>query len=496
MPISLKHPSASKLKDHELFRTKAFIDGKWVSANDGAKVAVIDPATGKEIGTVPEMGVEETRAAISAASRALVDWRKTTCNERYDILIEWAQLISRHKEDLALLLTMENGKPLNQSISEIEYAQSFAQWFAEEAKRIYGEVIQSPLRNQRFMMIKQPVGVCSMVTPWNFPSAMITRKMGAALAAGCTVVLKPAAETPYSALALCELATRAGIPKGVVNIVTTDKHVAEVGLEMCTNDLVRKVSFTGSTNVGKLILKQCADGVKRVSLELGGNAPYIVFDDADLESAVEGIMTAKIINAGQVCTAPNRIYVQSGIYDRFSERLAERMRTLHIGSGLEEGVHVGPVITERARTKVHRHVEDAVTRGARVMVGGAEHRPAEGFFIKPTLISDLTDDALVANEETFGPLVAMRRFTTEEEVADLANRTKYGLAGYVFTRDVGRVFRMSESIEAGMICVNSGQLLASEAMPFGGIKESGIGREGSKHGIEEYVDEKLIAIGF
>ncbi|RKP07665.1 succinate-semialdehyde dehydrogenase I [Thamnocephalis sphaerospora] len=486
-----------QLKDKKLFRTQAFINGAWVDAASGATLPVIDPATGGQIGTVPEMDVNDTRQAIAAAHGALEEWRKTTTKTRHRILSKWAQLMLEHKDDLATIMTLENGKV--SAKGEVVYAQSFVEWFAEEAKRIYGDVIPAPDGGQRCLVVKQPVGVCSIITPWNFPSAMITRKAGAALAAGCTVVIKPAAETPYSALALVELAIRAGVPNGVINIVTTDKHIKDVGHLLCTSDFVSKVSFTGSTSIGKLIMQQCSSGIKRVSLELGGNAPFVVFDDADPEAVVEGLMNSKLRNAGQVCVAPNRIYVQSGIHERLSQLLVARLEKLRVGGGFVENVHVGPLISEQARRKVLEHIEDAVKRGGRVLLDGRQRQIEDithegGFFVHPTIISELPTDALVNAEETFGPLLAMSIFDTEEEAIKLANNTKAGLSAYVYTRDISRVFRVSEAIEAGMLSIN-GAVISSAVTPFGGLKESGIGYEGSKYGVEEYVSKKLIAIG-
>ncbi|RKP25948.1 succinate-semialdehyde dehydrogenase [Syncephalis pseudoplumigaleata] len=485
-----------QLKDASLFRSSAFIDGGWVDAKSNETLHVVDPSTGKSIGTVPDMDVDDVKDAVEAAHRGYDVWKTKTCQERHDILLKWYRLMIEHEEDLAAIMTLENGK----AVDEIRYGRSFIQWFAEEARRIYGDVIPSPLHNNRFLVVRQPVGVCSILTPWNFPSAMITRKAGPALAVGCSVVIKPAAETPFSALALCELANRAGIPKGVINVVTTDKHVKEVGYEMCTNPIVRKVSFTGSTAVGKLIMKQCASGMKKVSLELGGNAPFIVFDDADVDTAVQGLLGAKLKGSGQVCIAPNRIYVQEGIHDAFTAQLAERMKKLRIGSGFDEKVTTGPLISERAREKVNKHVEDAVARGARVLLDGrkelekSEQKESGGYFFHPTLLTDLHDEALISSEETFGPLLAVRKFTSEQEVVELANRTEYGLAAYVYTRDVSRVFHVSEALESGMVGVNS-ITLGIDATPFGGVKESGMGREGSKYGVEDYVNKKLISIG-
>ncbi|KAI8055654.1 succinate-semialdehyde dehydrogenase I [Syncephalis plumigaleata] len=492
----MSHPRIAQLKDAGLFRTSAFIDGKWVAAKSNETLHVVDPSTGKSIGTVPEMNVADAKDAIEAAHRGYNVWKKTTCKERHDILLEWHRLMMVHEQDLATIITLENGKAL----TEVQYARSFIQWYAEEARRIYGDVIPSATHNNRFLVVRQPVGVCGILTPWNFPIAMITRKAGPALAVGCSVVIKPAAETPFSALAVCELANRAGIPKGVINIVTTDKHVKEIGYEMCTHPVIRKVSFTGSTPVGKLIMKQCSAGVKKVTLELGGNAPFLVFDDADINMAVEGLIGAKLKNSGQVCVAPNRIYVQAGIHDEFVARLAERMKKLRTGSGFDENVTTGPLITERAREKVHRHIEDAVARGGRIVFDGrtvlkeSGLKEKGGYFFHPTLLTDLHDEALISSEETFGPLLAIRKFTTEQEGIELANRTQFGLAAYIYTRDVSRVFHVSEAIESGMVGVNS-HTLGTDATPFGGIKESGMGREGSKYGVEDYIDKKLISIG-
>ncbi|RKP11184.1 succinate-semialdehyde dehydrogenase [Thamnocephalis sphaerospora] len=485
----------NRLNDRELLHTQAFIDGAWTEASDNAKFSVIDPSTSKEIGTVPDMDAEDTRRAIAAAHQAFGTWRKATTVQRNSVLSKLSKLLAEHKEDLATINTLESGK----AIGEVEYAQSFGDWFAEEAKRIYGDVIQASSPEQRYMVIRQPVGVCGVITPWNFPLVLVVCKVSAALAAGCTVVIKPAPETPYTALALAELAIRAGVPKGVINVITTSKHIKEVGQELCTNSLVRKIAFTGSINTGKHIMQQCATGVKRVLLELGGNAPFIVFDDADIEAAVEGLIGNKLHNAGQVCVAPNRIYVQSGIHEKFSQFLVHRLKCLRMGNGFDDEVQIGPMISEHARRKVLGQIEDAVKRGGRVLLDGRQKEVddpsyADGFFLFPTVISEISADALVNREETFGPLLAINVFSTEEEAIALANNTNAGLAAYLYTNNVNRIFRMSEAIEAGAVNVNGGMALDA-ATPMNGVKESGIGVEGSKYGVEEYMNKKLIAIG-
>ncbi|KAI0053601.1 succinic semialdehyde dehydrogenase [Auriscalpium vulgare] len=480
------------LKDSSLLISQGYINGKWVDAKSGAKITVTNPATSEELGTVPEMGVEETKEAIAAAAEAFKTWSKTTAKYRHDILVKFYNLMKEHEEDLGRLITLENGKPLAEGKGENTYSASFIEWFAEEAVRTYGEHIPSPFPTVRNVVIKQPIGVVSILTPWNFPSAMITRKLGAALAAGCTAVVKPPPETPFSALALTELAKRAGVPDGVINVVTTQKNVNEVAKEMCENVEVKKVSFTGSTPVAKQLYKMSASTLKKVSIEAGGNAPFIVFDDADIDAAVEGAVYVKFRGTGQTCVCANRIYVQSSVYAEFASRLADKVAAFKVGNGLEQTTTHGPLIHERAIGKVANHVDDAVAKGAQVLVGG-KRIEGLGTFYEPTVLSDVPPNALVNDEETFGPIAAITKFETEEEVIRYANNTPFGLAGYFFSRDVGRVWRVAEALEVGMVGANTG-LISQANIPFGGIKESGLGREGS-HGIEEYMITKFIAFG-
>ncbi|KAF5387701.1 hypothetical protein D9615_000736 [Tricholomella constricta] len=483
--------SAFGLKDPSLIKFQGFIDGKWVDAKNGEKISVTNPATLEELGTVPDMGLSETKEAIDAASRAFPAWSRTTAKHRHDILLKFYSLMKEHHDDLGRLITLENGKPLAEGKGENTYSASFLEWFAEEAVRTYGEHIPSPISNSRNVVIKQPIGVVSILTPWNFPSAMITRKMGAALAAGCTTVIKPPPETPFSALALAELATRAGVPDGVINVVPTLKNVVEVGKEMCENKMVKKVTFTGSTPVAKLLYGMAASTLKKVSIEAGGNAPFIVFDDANVDEAVEAAVICKFRGSGQTCICANRIYVQSSIYADFASRLAEKVAAFKIGNGLEEGITHGPLIHSRAAEKVARHIDDAVAKGAQILVGG-KAIPNTSFFL-PTVLSDVPIDAQINKEETFGPLASLCKFETEEEVVKLANDSDVGLAGYFFSRDVGRVWRVAERLEVGMVGANTGAI-SQAVIPFGGVKESGIGREGG-HGIEEYMNTKLIVFG-
>ncbi|EAU84453.2 succinate-semialdehyde dehydrogenase [Coprinopsis cinerea okayama7 len=480
------------LNDPSLIKFQGLIDGKWLDAKSGETILVTNPATNEELGTVPEMGLEETKEAIEAAAKAFTTWGRTTAKYRHDLLIKFFQLMQQHQDDLARLITLENGKTLTEAKGETAYSASFIEWFAEESVRTYGEQIPSPFHNVRNVVVKQPVGVVSILTPWNFPSAMITRKLGAALAAGCTAVIKPPPETPFSALALAELAARADIPPGVINIVTTQKNVTEVGRELCENKIIKKVSFTGSTPVAKLLYGLAASTLKKVSLEAGGNAPFIVFDDADVDEAVEAAIVCKFRGSGQTCVCANRIFVQSGVYAEFASRLAERVAAFKVGNGLEEGVTHGPLIHAKAVEKVERHVADAVSKGAQVLVGG-KSIPNSSFFI-PTVLSDVPSDAALNTEETFGPLAALTKFETEDEVIRLANNTDVGLAGYFFSRDVGRVWRVAEALEVGMVGANTG-LISQAVIPFGGVKESGLGREGGPHGIEEYMNTKLIVFG-
>ena len=480
-----------QLSDPSLLREQCYIDGAWVDADDRATIEVRDPADNELIGTVPKMGAAETRRAIEAADRAFQSWRNTTAKERAGLLRKWFDLMMANQEDLAILMTREQGKPLTESRGEIAYGAAFVEWYAEEAKRVYGDMIPAPTSSRRIMVFKQPVGVCAAITPWNFPNAMITRKCAPALAAGCTVVVKPASFTPYSALALAELAERAGIPKGVFNVVTGDART--VGGELTGNDAVRKLSFTGSTEVGKILLKQCADTVKKVSMELGGHAPLIIFDDADLEAAVKGAIACKFRNSGQTCVCTNRIYVQEKIYDQFAAKFTEAVKGLKVGVGLESGVEQGPLIEPAAVDKVERHVEDARGKGAKVLAGGSRHAMG-GRFFEPTVLSECTEEMVITREETFGPVAPLYRFKDENEVIRLANKTEYGLASYFFARDVGRVFRVAEALEAGIVSVNEG-IFSTEVAPFGGYKHSGIGREGSKYGIDEYLEIKYVNLG-
>jgi succinate-semialdehyde dehydrogenase/glutarate-semialdehyde dehydrogenase len=479
------------LKDKSLFRQQCYIDGAWVDADDKATITVVNPATGVPVGTVPKMGVTETRRAIEAANAAWPAWRAKTAKERSIILRKWFDLMMANQEDLAKLMTVEQGKPIAESRGEIAYGASFIEWFAEEGKRIYGDTIPTHAPDKRIVVIKQPIGVCAAITPWNFPNAMITRKAGPALAAGCTMVIKPASQTPYSALALCELAERAGIPKGVLSVVTGSAGL--IGKELTTNSLVRKFTFTGSTEIGKLLMQQCATTVKKVSLELGGNAPFIVFDDADLASAVEGAMASKFRNTGQTCVCANRIFVQEGVYDKFSKMLSERVSQMKVGNGLEDGNLQGPLIDMKAVEKVEEHIEDALAKGAKVLTGGKRHEKG-GQFFQPTVLANVTTDMKVTHEETFGPVAPLYRFKTEEELLKLANNTEYGLASYFYSRDIGRIWRIAEGLESGIVGINVG-IISNEIAPFGGIKESGIGREGSKYGIEEFVEVKYLCMG-
>ena len=477
-----------QLKDAQLFRQQAYINGEWLDADNGQTIKVTNPATGEVIGTVPKMGTAETRRAIEAADKALPAWRALTAKERSAKLRRWFELMIENQDDLARLMTTEQGKPLAEAKGEIAYAASFIEWFAEEAKRIYGDTIPGHQADKRLIVIKQPIGVTAAITPWNFPAAMITRKAGPALAAGCTMVLKPASQTPYSALALVELAHRAGIPAGVLSVVTGS--AGEVGGELTGNSLVRKLSFTGSTEIGRQLMQECAKDIKKVSLELGGNAPFIVFDDADLDKAVEGAIISKYRNNGQTCVCANRIYVQDGVYDAFAQKLAAAVAKLKIGNGLEDGTTTGPLIDGKAVAKVQEHIEDAVSKGAKVLSGG---KLIEGNFFEPTILVDVPKTAAVAKEETFGPLAPLFRFKDEAEVIAMSNDTEFGLASYFYARDMSRVFRVAEALEYGMVGINTG-LISNEVAPFGGIKASGLGREGSKYGIEDYLEIKYLCI--
>ena len=482
---------APKLKEMAFFREQCYIDGVWVDADDKSTVTVVNPADGTIVGSVPRMGAAETRRAIEAANAAWPAWRAKTAKERAALLRKWFDLMMLHQEDLAVLMTTEQGKPLSESRGEIAYGAAFIEWFAEEAKRVYGDTIPAQFNDRRIVVIKQPVGVCAAVTPWNFPNAMITRKAGPALAAGCTMVIKPASQTPFSALALCELAERAGIPKGVLNVITGAS--GPIGKELTGNPLVRKFTFTGSTEVGKVLMAQCAATVKKVSLELGGNAPFVVFDDADLDAAVEGAIASKYRNAGQTCVCANRLYVQDAVYDAFARKLADKVAQMKVGNGLEPGVVQGPLIDAKAVEKVEEHISDALTKGARVVVGGKRHALG-GTFFEPTVLADVTPSMAVSREETFGPVAPLFRFKDEQELAVLANATEYGLAAYFYSRDIGRIWRTAEALEFGIVGINVG-IISTEVAPFGGMKESGIGREGSKYGIEEFLEVKYLCMG-
>ena len=479
------------LTDPKLLRTQAYVGGRWADADSGATCAVLNPATGERLGTVPEMGAVETRRAIEAARAAFAGWAGRTAKERAGILRRWYELMMQHQEDLARLMTAEQGKPLSEARGEIAYAASFIEWFAEEGKRLYGELIPGHQVDKRLMVMRQPVGVVGAITPWNFPAAMITRKAAPALAAGCTFVCKPAIQTPYSALALAELAERAGLPPGVFNIVTAEDAPA-IGAELTGNPLVRKLSFTGSTAVGKKLMAQCAGTVKKLSLELGGNAPFIVFEDADLDAAVRGAIASKYRNSGQTCVCANRLLVQAGIYDAFAARLVEAVAKLRVGDGLKGPTDQGPLIDARALQKVERHIEDAVAKGARIAHGGRPH-PLGGTFFEPTVLTGVRSGMLIAREETFGPLAPLFRFESEQDAVRLANDTEFGLAAYFYTRDLARAWRVAEALEYGIVGLNTG-IISTELAPFGGVKESGIGREGSRHGILEYTELKYLCV--
>jgi succinate-semialdehyde dehydrogenase/glutarate-semialdehyde dehydrogenase len=483
--------SKPNLRNPDLWREQAHIDGNWHHADNGATLAVYNPANGKQLGTVPLMGAAETRRAIAAADAAWPSWRKKTAKERAAILRKWHDLIITNADDLALLMTLEQGKPITESLGEVAYGASFIEWFAEEAKRVAGETLASPWRDRRLLVMKEPIGVCAAITPWNFPIAMITRKVGPALAAGCTMVLKPAEATPFCALALAALAERAGLPPGVFNVVTGEPR--EIGSEMTSNPVVRKLSFTGSTEVGRLLMAQSAPTIKKLSLELGGNAPFIVFDDADLDAAVEGAIASKFRNAGQTCVCANRLYVQDRVYEQFAEKLVTAVAKLRVGNGVERGVTQGPLINEQAVQKVERHVADALAKGGRLLTGGKRHALGHGFF-QPTVIADISPDMLVAKQETFGPLAPLFRFKTDEEALALANNTEFGLASYFYSRDIGRIWRVAEGLETGMVGVNTG-LISNEVGPFGGVKQSGLGREGSHYGLDDYLVIKYICLG-
>ena len=480
-----------KLHDPRLFRELCFIDGSWLAADGGGTLPVHNPATSASLGTVPNMGTDETRRAIAAAAAALPAWAARTAKDRAGLMRRWFDLMLANQDDLAVLMTAEQGKPLAESKGEIAYAASFIEWFAEEGKRLYGDVIPGHQADKRILVLRQPVGVVAAITPWNFPSAMITRKAGPALAAGCTMVCKPATQTPYSALALAELADRAGIPKGVFNVITGSS--AAIGAEMTGNPKVRKLTFTGSTEVGKRLMAQCAGTVKKLSLELGGNAPFIVFDDADLDAAVQGALASKYRNTGQTCVCANRLLIQDGVYDEFSRKLTEAVGKLRVGDGLAGATEQGPLIDAKAVAKVEEHIADALRKGATLALGGKRH-PLGGTFFEPTILTGATSEMLVAREETFGPVAPLFRFRSEAEAIAMANDTEFGLAAYLYTRDLARSWRVSEAIEYGIVGLNTG-IISTEVAPFGGVKESGTGREGSRYGIMDYTELKYICVG-
>jgi succinate-semialdehyde dehydrogenase/glutarate-semialdehyde dehydrogenase len=485
-------PPIAGLIDHDLLRTQCLVNGRWLDQADARTCVVGNPATGAQLGTVPDFGAVETEAAIVAAHAALPAWSARTAKERAQLLRRMHELMLQHQEDLARILTAEQGKPLAEARGEIAYSASFLEWFGEEAKRMYGDIVPGHARDKRIMVLRQPIGVVAMITPWNFPSAMLARKIGPALAAGCTVVCKPALQTPFSALAVGVIAERAGIPAGVINIVTGSSSRA-IGAAMTSHAHVRKLSFTGSTEVGKQLMAQCAAGMKRVSLELGGNAPFIVFDDADLDAAVNGAIASKYRNTGQTCVCANRLFVQSGVYEAFARKLADAVAKLRIGDGLATETDQGPLIDTNALLKVEEHVADALAKGARVLSGGKRHALG-GTFYEPTLLADVDTRMLIAREETFGPVAPLFRFDTEAEVIGMANDTEFGLAGYFYTRDLARCWRVAEALECGIVGVNTG-IISTEVAPFGGIKQSGNGREGSKYGLDDYTELKYVCIG-
>ncbi len=492
MQQAVKKPAATlPLKDPSLFRQQCYINGKWVDADSGKTVNVVNPATDEVLGTVPNLGAAETRRAIEAADAAWPAWRKKTAKERANILRKWFNLMIENQDDLAMLMTAEQGKPMAEAKGEIVYGASFVEWFAEEAKRVYGDTIPQHQPDKRIVVVKQPIGVVAAITPWNFPNAMITRKCAPALAAGCPVVIKPATATPFSATALAELAHRAGIPAGVLNVVTGS--ASAIGGEMSSNPIVRKLSFTGSTEIGKLLMQQCASTVKKVSMELGGNAPFIVFEDADLDAAVEGAIASKYRNTGQTCVCANRLLVQDGVYDKFADKLKIAVGKLKVGDGLKGETQQGPLIDMKAVEKVEEHIADAVKNGATVIMGGKRHALGHSFF-EPTILANVTPQMAVAREETFGPVAPLFRFKTEEDAVRLANDTEFGLASYFYSRDIGRVWRVAEQLESGIVGINTG-IISTEVAPFGGVKESGVGREGSKYGIEDFLEIKYLCMG-
>ena len=468
----------------------AWLAGQWVKADSGESIIVTNPANGQVVGSVPLMRGAETERAIAASAVAQKSWKTLTAQARAVILKRWFDLIILHREDLAKLLTAEQGKPLAESRGEVTYGASFIEWFAEEAKRVYGEVIPAPMGDRRILVLKQPIGVTAAITPWNFPIAMITRKAAPALAAGCTMIIKPAEQTPLSAIALAVLAEEAGIPNGVLQVITGDSR--QIGKVLCESTVVTKLSFTGSTEVGRILMRQCADTIKRLSLELGGNAPFIVFDDADLDAAVEGALISKFRNAGQTCVCANRLFVQDGVFDEFAKKLAVKVAQLKVGEGMADGVTQGPLIDVAAIEKVESHVADAIAKGATLIQGGKRHALG-GTFFEPTVLADVSADSMIFREETFGPVAPLFRFKTDDEVIELANRTEFGLASYFFSRDIGRIWRVAEALEYGMVGVNTG-MISTEVAPFGGIKQSGLGREGSHHGIDDYLEIKYVCM--
>ena len=484
-----------KLNNPDLLRSQSYLNGQWVDAKDCGVFAVDNPATGSHIAQVANLGAEQAQAAIDAASAAFPAWRARTAKERSLILRKWFDLIVANTDDLARIMTIEQGKPFPEAKGEIAYGASFVEWFAEQAKRVMGDTIAAPIATNRMLVLREPIGVCAAITPWNFPTAMITRKVAPALAAGCTIVLKPAEQTPLSALALAVLAEQAGIPAGVLNIITADSEQSiAVGKVLCTSPTVRKLTFTGSTPVGRILMQQCAPSIKKMSLELGGHAPFIVFEDADIDAAIEGAMISKYRNAGQTCVCTNRFYVHAKVYDSFAEKLAARVSgSLSVGEGFEDKVTTGPLIDEAAVAKVEEHVQDAVTKGAKILCGGAKH-PRGGRFYQPTVITQVSEDMLCMREETFGPLAPIVKFTDEAEVIRLANNTDYGLASYFYSRDIGRIFRVAEALEYGMVGVNTG-LISNEMAPFGGVKQSGLGREGSVYGMDDFMEMKYVCLG-
>jgi len=475
-----------------LLKQKAFINGEWCSADSAKEYPIINPATGETIANVPDMGNAETSRAIDAANAAWPAWRTLTAKQRAQILNRWNDLILQNSDEIARIMVQECGKPLAEAKGEVAYGASFIEWFAEESKRVYGETIPTPIPGRRLLVIKQPIGVAAAITPWNFPLAMITRKCAPALAAGCPIVIKPAGATPLTALALAELGHQAGLPAGTFNIITAASGT-EVGKELCANPIIRKLSFTGSTQVGKILMKQCSDTLKKLSLELGGNAPFIVFDDADVDAAVEGAMASKYRNSGQTCVCANRILVQDAVYDEFAEKLTEAVGNLNVGNGLDEGVTQGPLINEASSKKASEHIADALAKGATLVTGGHKHELGGSFF-EPTILTNVTRDMIVSREETFGPVAPLFRFQTEEEAIEMANDTEFGLASYFYSRDIGRIWRVSEALEYGMVGINEG-IISTEVAPFGGVKESGLGREGSHHGIDEYLEIKYLCMG-